>query len=84
MGGGQSSDNVVNEMCTFASDSEISPNVKVSFMLHFNFPALFIKEIRRGCENYKYESNHIKACVIPQACIVARILFLYEVIMLFV
>lgn len=28
MGGGQSSDNVVNEMYTFASDSEISPNVK--------------------------------------------------------
>ncbi|GJT23922.1 putative SAC domain-containing protein [Tanacetum coccineum] len=28
MGGGRSADNVINEMCTFASDSEISPNVK--------------------------------------------------------
>ena len=70
MGGGQSSDNVVNELYTFASDSEISPNVKVSFMLHFNFPALFPKEIRRGCENFKYESKHIKACVIPKSLIV--------------
>nr|GEV00792.1 phosphoinositide phosphatase SAC2-like isoform X1 [Tanacetum cinerariifolium] len=28
MGGGRSADYVINEMCTFASDSEISPNVK--------------------------------------------------------
>lgn len=32
--GGQSSENVVNEMCTFASDSEICTNVKVGFT-HF-------------------------------------------------